>query len=127
MTPIMRSRLIIAGLIITSALGYLEYGTGQSTFLLTAELDILRKLFTDPKSVLHPLILLPLFGQMLLLLAMIKPLSSKKLRYSGIGCIAILHLFIFVIGIMSMKWKVFLSVVPFLALAVTAVRRGSGE
>ena len=117
MNPVMKSRLLTVGLIITSTLGYLEYGTGQSTFLLTAELDILRKLFTDPMSVLHPLILLPLFGQLLLLISMFTQPPSKKLRITGVVCIAVLHLFIFVIGIMSMQWKVMLSVVPFLVLA----------
>lgn len=73
----MKSKLLNFLLIVTSLLGYLEWGGDNHIFLFKAEAEILSKLFTDPLSVLHPFTLLPLAGQIILLIT----LFQKKTWY----------------------------------------------
>lgn len=66
----MKAKILNLLLILTSLIGYLEWGKDASVFFFQAEAQILSKLFTDTQSVLHPLILLPLAGQLLLLITL---------------------------------------------------------
>lgn len=66
----MKPKILNALLIVTSLLGYLEWSGDSYTFLFQAEAEILHKLFTNPSSVVHPFILLPLIGQILLLITL---------------------------------------------------------
>ena len=43
----MKAKLLNIGLILTSLIGYLEWGTDQSMFLFQGEWDVLTKLFTE--------------------------------------------------------------------------------
>ena len=95
----MKLKLLNAALIVTSVIAYLEWGQGNSMFLLSAEADIIKGLFTNPGSVIHPFTLIPLAGQLLLLATLFQKQPGRVLTYLGMGCIAILLLFIFAIGI----------------------------
>jgi hypothetical protein len=64
-------------LVLTSLLGYLEWGTGNKMFLFQGELLIITKLFSNPESVIHPFILLPLFGQVLLIITLFQKQPGK--------------------------------------------------
>ncbi len=118
----MKSKLLNAGLILTSFVGYLEWGQGNSTFLIQEELDILVKLFTDPSSVIHPLILLPLAGQILLLITLFQKQPNRLMTFLGLGGIGLLLLLMFFIGIISSNVKILLSTVPFLLVAILLIR-----
>ncbi|MEQ9264255.1 MAG: hypothetical protein RLN81_03490 [Balneolaceae bacterium] len=118
----MNKKLLSAALILTSLVGYLEWGQDNSIFLFQAEYDILLKLFTDPKSVFHPFTVLPLFGQILLAITLFQKEPGKKLTFFGIGGIGILLLLMFAIGIMGMNFKVLVSTLPFLTVAFFAIR-----
>lgn len=118
----MKSKLLNFLLIITSLFGYLEWGTDSHSFLFMAEAEILSKLFTDPLSVLHPFTVLPFAGQVILLITLLQNPPNKVLTYIGMGCLALLLLLVFAIGAMSLNYKIFFSVVPFLVVAVVAVR-----
>ena len=118
----MKTRILIALCILSSLIGYLEWGTDQSMFLLEAEWDILQKLFSEPQSVLHPFTILPLLGQILLLISMFQSKPKKLLVYSGLAGISILLLFMFVIGLISLNLKITASTLPFLISAVWVIR-----
>ncbi|MBX2892165.1 MAG: hypothetical protein KF734_14655 [Saprospiraceae bacterium] len=118
----MKSKLLNAALVLTSLFGYLEWGKGNSTFLFQGEYEILTKLFNDPQSVIHPFILLPLFGQLLLLTTLFQKKPNKTLTYVGIGCIGLLLGFMFVIGILGRNYKILISTLPFIATAIVAIR-----
>lgn len=118
----MKIKSLNIGLILTSLLGYLEWGGGNSMFLAQAEWEIVLKLFSDPLAVFHPFVLLPLIGQLLLVLTLFQKEPSKKGTYWGIAGIGILLLFMFVIGLLSLNWKVLLSTIPFLILAIYTIR-----
>jgi hypothetical protein len=110
-------------LIITSLFGYLEWSGDSHAFLFQAEAEVFSKLFTDPASVLHPFTLLPMAGQIILLLTLFQNKPGKILTYIGIACLGLLLGFMFVIGIISVKYKIVLSTIPFLVVAFFTIRR----
>jgi len=108
-----RNQLLVLLMVITSLIGYLEWGGGNKAFLFELENEVIRKLFTSPKSALHPFTVLPILGQVLLLTSLFRYPFQPKPVYWGIGFIGILIIFILLIGIISFKWKVILCALPF--------------
>jgi hypothetical protein len=113
----MESRFLNFLLIITSLIGYLEWGGNNHSFLFQAEGEILSKLFTNPASVLHPFIMLPMIGQVILIVTLFQKKPAKILTYISIVCIGILFAFMFVIGLISLNYKIILSTIPFIVAA----------
>jgi hypothetical protein len=113
----MKKKLLNAALIITSLMGYLEWGTEQHMFLFEGEWDILSKLFTEPLSVLHPFTLLPLIGQLLLVITLFQKRASTILTMIGMAGMGLLLLFMFFIGMMELNYRIALSCLPFVLVA----------
>ncbi|MBA4241066.1 MAG: hypothetical protein C0448_10085 [Sphingobacteriaceae bacterium] len=109
-------------LIITSLLGYLEWGGGNHIFLFTGEIEIIQKLFTNPTSIIHPFTLIPLMGQILLLITLFQKTPSKILTYISIAGLSLLLGFMFIIGLMSMNFKIIISTIPFIVVSILAIR-----
>jgi cobalamin biosynthesis protein CobD/CbiB len=118
----MRSKILNSLLIITPLLGYLEWGKDSHSFLFQVEADILSKVLTDPKAVLHPMTILPLIGQVILFVTLFQNAPNKKLTYFSIGCIGILVTFIFVIGLLTLNVKIFSSAIPFITVSALTIR-----
>jgi CHASE2 domain-containing sensor protein len=110
----MKPKLLNIALILTSFIGYLEWGTDMHMFLIEGEIDVLIKAFSDFASIVHPLILLPLFGQLVLVFTLFQKKPNKRLTYIGMICIAILLVFVFLIGAISFNYKILLSAIPYL-------------
>jgi hypothetical protein len=117
----MKSKLFHLGIILTSLIGYLEWGKDNSMFLIEGEIKVLSKLFLDPMSVTHPLTLMPLVGQLLVLSTLFQKKPRKILTYLGIGLIAVLLLFILFAGILDMNYKIILSIIPFLMMSTLTI------
>jgi len=92
----MKSKILNTAIIFCSLLGYLQWGKDQHMYLFQMEVELIRKMFIDPISVLHPFTLLPLFGQLLLFITLWQKQVSKRLTYLGIGCLGLLLLLIFI-------------------------------
>lgn len=118
----MKSRILNALLIITSLLGYLEWSGDKHSFLFQAEAEVFKKLFTDPLSVLHPFTILPLLGQILLLITIFQKVPSKRMTYWGIGCLGLLLSFMFFIGLLAKNTNIILSTIPFFLIAFLVVK-----
>lgn len=118
----MKSKILNAGLILTSLMGYLEWGTENRMYLFQVEWVLFSKLFTDPLSVIHPFTLLPLTGQLLLLFSLFQKYPGKKITFTGLSCLSVLLLFIFFIGLISFKFKIITSVIPFLITGVITIQ-----
>jgi hypothetical protein len=118
----MKSKLLNLGLIITSLFGYLEWGVDNYSFLFEIEGDILLKLFINPSEVIHPLVLLPLIGQLLLLITLFQKEPNKLLTYIGMGGMGLLMVIIFTVGIISKNFKIVISTIPFLVLSVIVIK-----
>lgn len=108
--------------VLTSLLGYLEWGPGNSAFLFQAEWEVLRRLFSEPLAVIHPFTLLPLLGQVLLFVTLFQQEASRPLTFIGIACLGVLLLLMVFIGAISLNYKIFLSTIPFIVTAVFAIR-----
>lgn len=118
----MKRRILNACLIVTSLLGYLEWGTENQMFLFQGEGEVLSRLVTDPLSVAHPFTLLPLFGQIILFITLFQKRPSKIMTFIGLACLGVLLLFISFVGIISMNYKIFLSTLPFIITAILTVK-----
>jgi hypothetical protein len=118
----MKNKILNFLLIITSLIGYLEWSGDSHTFLFQAEAEIVYKLLTNPTSVIHPFILLPLIGQILLLITLFQKSPSKILTYISILGLGILLGFMFVIGLISLNYKILFSTIPFLIVTIFTIR-----
>jgi hypothetical protein len=111
-------------LVVTSLLGYLEWGGGNSMFLFQGELEVLAKLYHDPIAVAHPFTLLPLIGQILLLVSLFRKDPGKVITFIGLACVSLLLLLMFFIGVISLNYKILFSTLPFILMAILTVREG---
>ncbi len=108
-------------LLLSSLLGYLEWGGGQHSFLGQAEFELLFGSSTTDNFA-HPFVLIPLAGQLLLFITLFQKTPSRILTYIGLGSLSLLLLFMFAIGIMSMNFKIIASVIPFIVFGVLVIR-----
>jgi hypothetical protein len=118
----MKSKILNILLVLTSLMGYLEWGKDNKQFLFQTEAEILSKLFNDPTSVIHPFTILPLAGQILLLITLLQKSPNKILTFIGIGGIGLLLGLMFVIGLISLNFKILCSTIPFLVLGFVTIR-----
>lgn len=115
------SKILNFILIVTSLIGYLEWSGDSSTFLFQAEWEIIYKIFTNPTSVLHPFIVLPMIGQLILVYTLFQSKPSKLLTYISLCSLGLLLGFMFFIGILSLNYKIIGSTIPFVITSVTTI------
>lgn len=105
---------IILGLFFSSFIGYLEWGK-QSEFIFEIEYDLLFKMNASPEAFLHPFIILPLLGQIILLVSFLVPKPKFWLVLLASTGIALLFLMLLLIGLLNWNPKISLFALPFLA------------
>ncbi len=110
----MKKKILNLILILTSFLGYLEWGNSKSMFLFQGELDVFSQFLKDPLSLLHPFVLLPLIGQILLLITLFQKEPGKILTFTGMAGVGILLLLILLVGLLNQNPKMIVSSFPFL-------------
>src|SRR5688572_23504700 len=96
-------KLLNAALILTSLIGYLEWGGGNHAFLAKVEYDLLFN-NKNPSDLVHPAVLIPLAGQLLLLITLFQNPPRKSLTIAGTICMGLIMLLLLFIGIMG-NWK----------------------
>lgn len=117
----MKMKILNLLLIISSLIGYLEWGGNNKSFLFQGEFEVLKNLFSSPHSAIHPFTIIPLLGQILLLITLFQKRPNTILTYLGITCLSLLLGFMFFIGIISLNYKIFISTLPFLLLAIYTI------
>jgi hypothetical protein len=117
-----KAKFLNALLIVTSLFGYLKWGGNNHSFLFQAETEIISKLFANPTSVIHPFTILPLSGQILLLITLFQKVPNGIITYIGICGLGILLAFMFVIGLIIMDFKIIFSTIPFLVTAFLTIQ-----
>ncbi|WP_353151370.1 hypothetical protein [Flavobacterium sp.] len=117
----MKSKILNFLLIVFSLFGYLEWSGNQHIFLLEAEIEIFSKLFINPKSVIHPFIILPIIAQFLLLFTLSQKTPSKKLTYISIFGLGLLLGFMLFVGLVSLNYKIVISTIPFVLLSILTI------
>jgi len=121
-TDKMKSKVLNFLLIFSSLFGYLEWSGNKHLFLFEAEAEIFSKLFTNPVSVLHPFTVLPIVGQILLVITLFQKTPNKTLTYISVAGLGLLLGFIFIVGLMSINFKIIISTIPFIVLAIFVIR-----
>lgn len=107
---------------LTSLIGYLKWGGGNAAFLFEAEVEVLTRAFTEPMAVLHLFTALPFIGQVLLIVTLFQRIPNRMLTLLGLAGLAPLLLFVFLIGILSLEYRIILSTLPFVFVAGLVVR-----
>lgn len=76
---------------------------------------------SDPFMLLHPAILIPLVGVLMLLTTLFRKGPSKWLTLLGLTCLGMLVVFLLFIALVGMNLKMLLSQLPFMIIAVCMV------
>ena len=113
----MNNKIKVFFLIITSLFVYLSWGKESAAFLFQMEYEIISKLFTNPLSALHPFTVIPLLGQILLLISLFQKTRNVVLLKIGIGCLLFLIGFVLIVGLLSRRISIIVSTLPFITLA----------
>lgn len=118
----MKGKILNLLVILTSLIGFLQWGKGNSMFLFQAEAEVLSKLFVSPMDVIHPLIMLPLLGQILLILTLFQKEPNKFLTLSGVCALGLLLGLMLFIGLIDLNIKILASTIPFLITVIFIFR-----
>jgi len=118
----MKGKILNSLLIFSSLFGFLEWGQNKKMFLIQIEAEIFSKILKDPGSLIHPFILLPLLGQILLLLTLVQKNPNIVMTYIGIGGIGIIMALLFLIGCLNVNFMILFSTIPFLVICFYTIR-----
>ncbi len=117
------TKLLNAWLLLTSLFGYLEWGGGNHGFLFEAEYNLLKSGFrNDPAALLNPAVIIPLAGQLMLLITLFQKSPGRSLTIFGLVCLSLIMLFILFIGITGKNIKIAGSTIPFVIVGVLVIR-----
>ena len=97
---------------------YLEWPPHNSMFVFQAIFEIFSKTENIIDNFTHPIILLGLLTQLLLLLGALNPKMNKKLNATGILLLSLLVLLFLLISILSLNIKMFLATLPYLSITI---------
>ncbi|MBL7773852.1 MAG: hypothetical protein JNM95_13385 [Chitinophagaceae bacterium] len=114
-------KLLLILVILFFHFGFLEWGSDKRQFIFQVEYEIILKALQSPSQILHPLIILPFAGMLLLLIAFFQKQPSKFLIYFGNGLMAVLMLFLLFIGCLTMNWKMIVCTLPFLFCSILLI------
>lgn len=115
-------KFLTLGVIISSLFGYLEWGRGNHQFLFETERLVIQKIGTDPLSVVHPFVLMPLIGQIILVVTLFIQKPAKKWIMAGMALIALLLGFMLLVGILALNYKIVISVIPYFVFSGILVK-----
>lgn len=97
---------------------YLEWPPHNSMFVFQAIFEIFSKTENLVDNFTHPIILLGLLTQLLLLLGALNPKMNKKINAIGILLLSLLVLLFLLISILSLNIKMFIATLPYLSISV---------
>lgn len=117
-----KTKLLNISLITTSLMVFLEWGGNNSQFLIQLEWELLTKLLVDPVSVLHPFTVLPLIGQILLVITIFQKSPSRRLSLIGMLLLGFLIYFVLIIGLIALNLKIFAFAVPYAIVSIFTIK-----
>jgi hypothetical protein len=108
------------GLLLSFLICYLEWGH-QRAFIFQMEYEFFVSTITL-SSLLHPFILLPFIGQLLLLYPLFLKDPNPKLILTGMILLGLLAWFIFIISIISLNPEMIACSLPFTLTSILFIR-----
>ena len=126
-SPRHAQRLINTAIVVGSLTPYLEWGGGNAAFLAQVEYTLLFGGTTSSDAFLHPMVGLPLTGQLLILFTLLQHTPSRLLTTVGVALLSVLVLLIAVVGVLSLNGKIVLSTYrsPPPSSGISAARAGT--
>ena len=112
--------LIKTGLLVSSLFCYLEWGNDNSAFLFQVEYLIFTR-NASAESFMHPLVITPFIGQLLILISLFITGPSPGLTLTGIVMLSILILLVLFVGILSTNLAIIASTMPFIIISVVYI------
>ncbi|UGS19930.1 hypothetical protein [Flavobacterium cyclinae] len=106
-------RLINIGLLLTFQFCYLEW-PNNSSFVFEATYKVFSNTNQLLQNLTHPIILLGLLSQLLLVMAVIFKKFSLKWNLVGVYALTPIVLLFLFVGLLSLNFKIILSTLPFL-------------
>lgn len=105
-------------MLIAFQIGYMEWPPHNSMFVFQAQYEIFSKTDRLLTNLFHPIILLGLVAQIILLIGAFLPNLNKKINTIGIIGLGLLMLLFLIISILSKNLNMFLATLPYLSLSV---------
>lgn len=106
-------RIINLCLLLSFQFCYLEW-PNNSIYIYQAEIDIFSKTESLIDNLSHPIILLGLIPQIIILLSVFIGSFNKKINTIAVLLLSLLVLFFFLIGLLALNYKIAVSTIPFL-------------
>ena len=107
---------ILIGLLIAFSFCYLAWGTDQCAFVFQMEYTLVAE--KSGQNFAHPIILMGLAGQLLLIYGAIKPNANRWFALSAIILLSTLVALFFLVGCLSLQVPIILSTLPFIVLVI---------
>lgn len=101
---------------------YLEWGGDNAAFLFQMEYQILFQQNNVADSMMHPAVLIPFVGLLLVLLALFQKQPDNRIVWAALLCMGLFVLLVLLIGILSGSPRIALSTMPFLLSAIWCIR-----
>ena len=108
--------LILTGILLAFSFCYLAWGKDQSAFIFQMEYTLITE--KNAQNFVHPVILMGLAGQLLLIYAAIKPTANRWFAFFGIIMLSVLVGLFFLVGCLSLQIPIILSTLPFILLVI---------
>lgn len=115
-------KIINSCLFLSSFIGYLEWGKGQHSFIFQVERDLLLKSSNSSDAFLHPFVLIPLSGQLIILYTIFQQKPNRILSLIGLACMSVIMLLLFFIGVTSQNMRILGSTIPFIMSGIFVLR-----
>lgn len=119
-------RLLNLGLLIAFQFCYLEW-PNHSMYVFEAEKEIFTKTENWISNFTHPIILIGLVTQIVLLLGAILPNINSKINTLSVLLLGVLVLLFAVVGVLSLNYKIIFSTLPFLIVTVIYFVKNSNK
>lgn len=110
--------LVFLFLLLSFLTCYLQWPIDHSSFVFQIEYEAFIKARENFMSLLHPLILIPLLGQILVIIILFQRNPSKIAILISLSCLSILVLLIFIVGCIGLNYKIVLSTIPCIAISL---------
>lgn len=108
--------------ILSFQIGYLAWGHGKALFIFQGEIELFKKALSNPLSLIHPIIIIPFVGQLLLVYTLFQKEPGKTPTFIGLACLALLMLLLLFIGVSIPDIKILTSSLPFVTFSVLILR-----
>lgn len=111
-------RLINTGLLLSFAIGYMEWGGENASFVFQVIGVMFQKEGNLLTTLTHPIILIGIIGIVLLLVSIFSKAPNKILNIAGIILPGVVMGFILLAGMLSFNLRMLVSVIPFIAFTL---------